>query len=115
MRLMEVLRLRVHDIDFDYSCIRIWDGKGGKNRVVTLAVELIPQLRSQIQLIDSYLQLDLKNPLYSGAYMPHLLRKKYPNHNKQLGWQYLFSSHKSGPVDLSGLKFVQSRGYLIAA
>ncbi|TMP07428.1 integron integrase [Pseudoalteromonas sp. S3178] len=94
MRLMEVLRLRVHDIDFDYNCIRIWDGKGGKNRVVTLAVELTPQLRSQIQLVDSYLQLDLKNPLYSGAYMPHLLRKKYPNHNKQLGWQYLFSSHK---------------------
>ena len=26
--------------------------------------------------------------------MPHLLRKKYPNHNRQLGWQYLFSSHK---------------------
>ena len=94
MRLMEVLRLRVHDIDFDYNCIRIWDGKGGKNRVVTLAVELIPQLRSQIQLVDSYLQLDLKNPLYSGAYMPHLLRKKYPNHNRQLGWQYLFPSHK---------------------
>jgi len=62
MRLMEVLRLRVHDIDFDYNCIRIWDGKGGKNRVVTLAVELIPQLRSQIQLVDSYLQLDLKTP-----------------------------------------------------
>ncbi|MBZ2191600.1 integron integrase [Pseudoalteromonas arctica] len=94
MRLMEVLRLRVHDIDFDYNCIRIWDGKGGKNRVVTLAVELTPQLRSQIQLVDSYLQLDLKNPLYCGAYMPHLLRKKYPNHNRQLGWQYLFSSHK---------------------
>ncbi|AQQ01281.1 hypothetical protein B0W48_16795 [Pseudoalteromonas aliena] len=105
----------VCDIDFDYNCIRIWDGKGGKNRVVTLAVELTPQLRSQIQLVDSYLQLDLKNPLYCGVYMPHLLRKKYPNHNRQLGWQYLFSSHKSGPVDLSGLKFVQYRGYLIAA
>ena len=26
--------------------------------------------------------------------MPHLLRKKYPNHNKQLGWQYLFPSNK---------------------
>ncbi|MBQ4833687.1 integron integrase [Pseudoalteromonas sp. MMG010] len=94
MRLMEVLRLRVQDIDFDYSCIRIWDGKGGKNRVVTLAEELTPQLRTQIQLVNGYLQLDLKNPLYCGVYMPHLLRKKYPNHNKQLGWQYLFPSYK---------------------
>ncbi|MBB1343827.1 integron integrase [Pseudoalteromonas sp. SR45-6] len=94
MRLMEALRLRVQDIDFDYSCVRIWDGKGGKNRIVTLAIELIPQLRAQVQLVNSYLQLDLKNPLYSGVYMPHLLRKKYPNHNKQLGWQYLFPSYK---------------------
>ncbi|NMR27501.1 integron integrase [Pseudoalteromonas sp. NEC-BIFX-2020_015] len=94
MRLMEVLRLRVQDIDFDYNCIRIWDGKGGKNRVVTLATELIPQIRTQIQLVDSYLQLDLNNPLFCGVFMPHLLRKKYPNHNKQLGWQYLFSSYK---------------------
>lgn len=94
MRLMEVLRLRVQDIDFDYNCIRIWDGKGGKNRVVTLATELIPQIRTQIQLVESYLQLDLNNPLFCGVFMPHLLRKKYPNHNKQLGWQYLFSSYK---------------------
>ncbi|MDP2635147.1 MULTISPECIES: integron integrase [unclassified Pseudoalteromonas] len=94
MRLMEVLRLRVQDIDFDYNCIRIWDGKGGKNRVVTLATELIPQIRTQIQLVDSYLQLDLNNPLFCGVYLPHLLRKKYPNNNKQLGWQYLFPSYK---------------------
>ena len=94
MRLMEVLRLRVQDIDFDYNCIRIWDGKGGKNRVVTLATELIPQIRTQIQLVDSYLQLDLNNPLFCGVFMPHLLRKKYPNHNKQLGWQCLFPSYK---------------------
>ena len=94
LRLMEALRLRVQDIDFDYSCVRIWDGKGGKNRIVTLAIELIPQLRAQVQLVNSYLQLDLKNPLYSGVYMPHLLRKKYPNHNKKLGWQYLFPSYK---------------------
>jgi len=68
--------------------------KGGKNRVVTLAGELIPQIRTQIQLVDNYLQLDLNNSLFCGVYMPHLLRKKYPNHNKQLGWQYLFSSYK---------------------
>ena len=94
MRLMEVLRLRVNDIDFDYKCVRIWNGKGGKNRVVTLAIELIPQLRTQIKLVNNFLQLDLKNPLFNGVFMPHLLRKKYPNHNKQLGWQYLFSSNK---------------------
>ena len=74
MRLMEVLRLRVQDIDFDYNCVRIWYGKGGKNRVVTLVTELIPQIRTQIQLVDSYLRLDLNNPLFCGVYLPHLLQ-----------------------------------------
>ena len=29
LRLMEVLRLRIQDIDFDYSSLQIWNGKGG--------------------------------------------------------------------------------------
>ncbi len=42
LRVMETVQLRVQDIDFDYKCIRIWNGKGNKHRVVTLATELIP-------------------------------------------------------------------------
>jgi len=94
LRLMEALRLRVQDIDFDYNCVRIWDGKGGKNRIVTLAIDLIPQLRTQIQMVNNYLERDLKNPHFSGVYMPYQLRKKFLNHNKNLGWQYLFPSYK---------------------
>tara|TARA_B100001063_G_scaffold87701_1_gene81575 strand:- start:322 stop:933 length:612 start_codon:yes stop_codon:yes gene_type:complete len=94
MRLMEVLRLRVHDIDFDYSFIRIWNGKGNKNRTVTLAEELIPMLRNQIIQVDEYLQLDLKNDTYTGVWMPHRLSKKYPSANKSLQWQFLFPWHK---------------------
>ncbi|CAM4298295.1 integron integrase [Pseudoalteromonas byunsanensis] len=94
LRLMETVRLRVQDIDFDYHCIRIWDGKGGKNRVVTLAKELSHLLRNQIQLVQSHLELDLKNPLFDGVWLPHQLRKKYLGHNKKLSWQYLFPSHK---------------------
>jgi integrase len=36
LRLMEVLRLRIGDVDFDYGCLRIWNAKGGKHRQVTL-------------------------------------------------------------------------------
>lgn len=35
---MEAVRLRVKDVDFDFSCLKIWNGKGGKHRVVTLAI-----------------------------------------------------------------------------
>ena len=44
LTLMEAVRLRVQDIDFHYSSINIWQGKGGKHRSVTLAPELIGQL-----------------------------------------------------------------------
>lgn len=47
LRLMEAVRLRVKDVDYDYVSLMIWQGKGNKNRRVTLALELLPLLRSQ--------------------------------------------------------------------
>jgi len=94
LRVMEAVQLRVQDIDFDYKCIRIWNGKGNKHRVVTLAVELIPLIRNQIIQTNEYLQLDLKNEQYSGVWMPNALARKFPSANKSLPWQYLFPSYK---------------------
>ncbi len=94
LRVMETVQLRVQDIDFDYNCIRVWNGKGKKHRVVTLARELIPLLRNQIMQVDEYLQLDLKNEQYAGVWLPNALAKKYPSAPKQLAWQFLFPSYK---------------------
>ena len=94
LRVMETVQLRVQDIDFDYKCIRIWNGKGNKNRVVTLATELIPAIRNQITQVNEYLKLDLENKYFAGVWMPHALSKKYPNANKTLGWQFLFPSYR---------------------
>ncbi|ALS96904.1 integron integrase [Lacimicrobium alkaliphilum] len=94
LRLMESVRLRVQDIDFDYKSVRVWNGKGGKHRVVTLASELIADLRRQIMLVEQYLHADLANPHYAGVWMPHRLRVKYPQSKNQLGWQYLFPSRQ---------------------
>lgn len=67
---MEAVKIRVQDIDLDYKNIRIWNGKGNKNRIVTLVEELIPMLRNQIIQVDEYLQLDLKNDAYAGVLCP---------------------------------------------
>ncbi len=93
LRLMEAIRLRVQDIDFDYRCIRVFNGKGGKHRTVTLANELLPLLRNQINTVTDYLNIDLRNPDFDGVYMPYALRRKWQNENKMLRWQYLFPSH----------------------
>ena len=58
LRVMEAVQLRVKDIDFDYKCIQIWNGKGNKHRITTLATELIPLLRNQIAQVDEYLKPD---------------------------------------------------------
>lgn len=69
LRVMEATQLRVKDIDFDYKCIQVWNGKGNKHRIVTLATELIPLLRNQIMQVEEYLKLDLQNEKYAGVSM----------------------------------------------
>lgn len=103
LRLMESVRLRIQDIDFDYRCIRVWNGKGGKHRTVTLAPELFKLLRVQINQAEQLLELDLRNPEYEGVWLPTALRFKYRNANKELGWHYLFPSNRLSVDPESGL------------
>ena len=96
LRLMECLRLRVQDVDFHYCSLRIWNGKGGKHRQVTLARELFEPLRMQINLCKTRYEVDKNMPNFSGVYLPDALSKKYPEAPFEFGWQYLFgSSHLS--------------------
>ncbi|MEW6984526.1 integron integrase [Colwelliaceae bacterium 6471] len=94
LRLMEAVRLRIQDIDFNYQCIQIWYGKGGKHRRVTLADELVPALKHQISLAESYYFSDINSTQYHGVYLPFALAKKYPNASRELGWHYLFPSSR---------------------
>jgi integron integrase len=94
LRLMEAVRLRVHDIDYDYLSVMVWQGKGNKNRKVTLAPELVPALKQQSQYVLQYFQADLENPEYSGVWLPFALARKNPGAPRQICWQYLFPSGK---------------------
>jgi integron integrase len=94
LRLMEAVRLRVQDINFDYHCIEVWNGKGGKHRTVTLAPELTEALKNQISQVSAYYVLDMKNADYSGVYLPFALARKYPSAAKKFNWHYLFPSNR---------------------
>jgi len=91
MRLMECVRLRVKDIDFERHEIMIRDGKGGKDRVTVLPTALAPLLRGQ---------LEKRRRLYDGdkakglaeVYLPDALARKYLNAATEWGWQYVFPS-----------------------
>ena len=89
LRLMECLRLRVKDIDFDHHQIIVRDGKGEDDRVTVLPDSLIPQLKAHLQNVRLIHQRDLKAG-YGEVYLPYALARKYPNAPREWVWQYLF-------------------------
>ncbi|MCB2184723.1 MAG: integron integrase [Desulfobulbaceae bacterium] len=91
LRLMECIRLRVHDIDFDYMQITVRDGKGKKDRVVPLPAKLRDDLVSQLTDVRKLHEDDLAKGL-GEVYLPEALARKYPAAPKEWGWQYVFPS-----------------------
>lgn len=75
LRRIELVRLRVKDIDFDLCQVQVWYGKGGKHRLVTLAPELISALKQQIRYVNELLDGDRENNNYMGVWLSDALRE----------------------------------------
>jgi len=102
LRRIEVVRLRVKDVDFDYRQVRVINGKGGKHRVVTLADELLGPLRDQVRQVEVFLAADRLMEHYAGVFLPDALARKYPNAPFDLGWHYLFPASRLSVDPSSG-------------
>lgn len=102
LRRIELVRLRVKDIDFDMYQIQVWNGKAGKHRLVTLATELLEPLKYQVNRVNQLLLEDKLIEGYSGTSLPNALERKYPNAPFQLGLQYVFPSTKLAIDPFSG-------------
>lgn len=89
LRIMEALRLRVKDIDFDNRQIIVRDGKGGDDRVTMLPESVIQPLRDHLKQVKLTYEKDLKDG-FGSVYLPYALERKYSNANKEWIWQYLF-------------------------
>jgi len=101
MRLMEVLRLRVQDIDVGYHQIVIRNAKGNKDRLVPLPQCYQDQLLAQIEFVSTQHKLDLQNN-HGEVYLPDALNRKFPNASKELRWQYLFPASRISSDPRSG-------------
>ena len=91
MRLMEALRLRVKDVDFEHHQITIRGGKGDKDRVTMLPASIVPELRACIEQRQRMHHIDLATGM-ADVELPHALERKYPNAGKEWGWQYIFAA-----------------------
>jgi len=102
LRLMECLRLRVKDIDFELNEIRVRNGKGGTDRLVFLPESIKPALREHLERVRLIHQNDLKCG-YGEVYLPGALERKYPRAGKDWIWQYVFPSIKLSKDPRSGI------------
>jgi len=93
MRLMECIRLRVKDVDFERNEIVVRDGKGGKDRHTVLPKKLVDPLRAQIEKVREFHREDSRGK-WQGVYLPDALAEKYPKASKSLMWQYVFPASR---------------------
>ncbi|MBN2403458.1 MAG: integron integrase [Spirochaetes bacterium] len=91
LRLLECLRLRVKDIDFDYNQIIVRDGKGQKDRVTALPETIISPIKDHLEKVKILHSKDIAAGL-GKVHLPFALEKKYPNASREWAWQYVFPS-----------------------
>ncbi|MBL7077435.1 MAG: integron integrase [Kiritimatiellae bacterium] len=103
MRIVELIRMRVKDIDFDRRMIIVRDGKGQKDRVAVLPSELVPELKEHLEKVRALHEKDLASG-FGTVHLPFALARKYPNANKEWGWKYVFPASRLSVDPRSGIR-----------
>ncbi len=103
LRLMEGLRLRVKDLDFDRGQIVVREGKGDKDRVVMLPTALRDPLRTHLARVRVLWESDRANGL-PGVWMPDALDRKYPEAGKEWGWMWVFPAKRLAVDPRTGIQ-----------
>jgi integron integrase len=102
LRLSEVVRLRVKDIDFGNGQIIVRDGKGGKDRRTMLPKQLLAPLKEHLESVWEIHQKDISTG-HGKTWLPYALARKYPNAEKEWIWQYIFPSKTLSPNREDGI------------
>ena len=97
VRGLECVRVRVKDVDFAQHILLVRDGKGEKDRITMVPETLVAPLQEHLVRVKQLHTKDLAEG-YGAVYLPYALERKYPNANREWGWQYVFPA-KSRSVD----------------
>lgn len=93
IRLMEMLRLRIQDLDLARLQIRVHAGKGDKDRATVLPESLRPDLQRHLNRLRDLFERDRQAGL-NGVWLPEGLARKYPRAGEQWPWQWVFPSRQ---------------------
>lgn len=103
LRVMECVRLRVKDIDFEYRQVLVRNGKGNKDRVTMLPNLIIDELKRHLLKSKKIHENDLAAG-FGEVYLPYALEKKYKTANRDWAWQYVFPAYKRSTDPRSGIE-----------
>lgn len=101
LRLMELFRLRVKDVDFGAGLLLVRAAKGDKDRATILPVRIREAIRLHLDDVKTLHERDLAAG-FGEVYLPDALARKYPNAAKEWIWQYVFPSAKLSVDPRSG-------------
>ncbi|MCI0411581.1 integron integrase [bacterium] len=93
LRLMECVRLRVKDLNFEMNQIHVQDSKGQNARITILPVTLKEALNLHLCKVKAIHQEDLASG-FGEVYLPYAIDRKYPSASRTWAWQYVFPSFK---------------------
>ncbi len=93
LRVSEVVRLRVQDLDFDHDTVMVRSGKGDKDRSTVLPASLVDELKDHLERVHFLHTEDLEKGC-GAVWLPNALARKYPNAPVEWNWQYAFPAAK---------------------
>ncbi|MGB0745121.1 MAG: integron integrase, partial [Opitutales bacterium] len=103
LRVSELMRLRVQDLDLKRNQVVVRCGKGGKDRVAPLSEKLVADIEAHLVKVRTLFEEDLQNPELAGVYLPEALARKHKNAGKDWRWQWLWPSREISRDPRSGL------------
>jgi integron integrase len=102
LRVMECVRLRVKDIDFENHQIIVRGGKGDNDRITILPESIIPELEQMLQDVKALHQKDLAEG-YGETILPNALEAKYPSASREWVWQFIFPASQRSTDPQTGI------------
>ena len=103
LRLMELVRLRIHHLDLERGRLQVMAGKGDKDRITVLPEKLVPALRARLTELRGLWERDRADKL-PGVWLPEGLARKYPKAGESWEWQWLFPSRETSVDPATGTR-----------
>ena len=95
LRLLEALRLRIKDVDFERSQLVLREPKGGRDRAAPLPRVCVEPLHRHLAQVRRLHESDLAHGI-GGPPLPGGLERKYPTAPREWAWQWVFPATRAG-------------------